>query len=120
MHRFSAKIILLFLGLTTYGVATAGRGIPAPQPPMIVKTAVDVPGRTLIITGRNFGASAPTVILADQIVEVKRFSEREVVVSLPRSLPAATYGVSVTTTGRNQASSNLFSATVPSAGEAGL
>lgn len=120
MYKLSFKTILLIVGLTAYGVAAAGRGIPAPQPPMIVKTAVGGQGKTLIITGRNFGASPPTVMLADQLLDVKHFSEREVVANLPRGLPAATYGVSVTTTGRNQASSNLFSATLLSAGESGL
>ena len=39
---------------------------------------------------------------------MKRFSEHEVVANLPRGLTAATYGVAVTTSGRNRSSSNLF------------
>lgn len=114
MYKLSFKTILLIVGLTAYGVATAGRGLPAPQPPMIVKTAVDPQGKTLIITGRNFGTSTPTVMLADQVLDVKRFSEHEVVATLPSNFTPATYGVSVTTTGRSRASSNLFSTTLPS------
>ena len=117
MHRITIKTLLLIVGLAACGIATAGRGLPAHQPPMIVKTAVDTQEKTLTITGRNFGATTPTVILADQILDVKRFSEHEVVASLPRGLTAATYGVTVTTTSRSRASSNLFSATLPPGGE---
>ncbi|MHB8472496.1 MAG: IPT/TIG domain-containing protein [Gammaproteobacteria bacterium] len=80
-----------------------------------MKTAIDRQGNALIITGRNFGATAPTVTLADQVLEVKHFSEQEVVASLPPGLTAATYGVTVTTNGQSRASSNLFSATLPDA-----
>ncbi len=121
MHKTTIKTIALAMsltgGLTAYGLATAGgRGTPAPLPPMIVKTVVDVQEKVLIITGRNFGATLPTVTLADQVLDVTRFSEREVVAKLPRDLVAATYGVAVitnTSSGRNRISSNLFSATLP-------
>lgn len=46
-------------------------------------------------------------------LDVKRFSQHGVVANLPQGLVSATYGVSVTTGGRNRASSNLFSATLP-------
>ena len=119
MHKVTIKTILLIAGLTACGVATAGgRGTYTPLPPMIVKTVVDVQEKVLIITGRNFGATLPTVMLADQALDVKRFSEHEVVANLPRGLTAATYGVTVTTSGRNRTSSNLFSAALPSAKEA--
>lgn len=117
MHKTTLLAISLTGGLIVCGIAAAGgRGTPVPPPPMIVKTAVDTQEKVLIITGRNFGATAPTVILADQVLDVKRFSEREVVANLPRGLAAATYGVTVitnTSSGRNRISSNLFSATLP-------
>ena len=116
MHKVTRIIqtALLVGGLITCGATTAGgRGAPTLLVPMILKTSMDMQASALIITGRNFGATAPTVTLADQVLEVKRFSEYEVIASLPRGLTAATYGVTVTTRGRNGASSNLFSAALP-------
>lgn len=118
MHNVTIKTLLFVISLTgglgPCGVATAGgRGTAVPPSPMIMKTAVDVKENILIITGRNFGATLPTVTLADQTLDVKGFSEYEVVASLPPGLTSATYGVIVTTSGRNQASSNLFSAALP-------
>ena len=113
MRKASIKTILFIVGLTVASMATAGKGgFPTPLPPMIVKTAVDTQEKALIITGRNFGATMPTVMLADQVLDVKRFSEHEVVASLPRNLTAATYGVILTTSGPTRSSSNLFSATL--------
>ncbi len=103
-------------GIAAGGLAIAsGRGATVSMPPlpMIVKTAIDVRENVLIITGRYFGATVPTVTLADRALNVKRFSEREVVASLPPGLASATYGITVITSGRNPASSNLFSATLP-------
>ena len=115
MQKINTKTFLLIAGLTVCGVATAGGyGFSTPQP-MIVKTSVDTQGKTLIITGRNFGTKAPTVILADQVLDVKRFSEKEVVANLPHGLATANYGVSVTTSGSNRVSSNLFSVALPPA-----
>ena len=111
MPRVNIKAILFIVGLSVASMATAGKGgFPTPLPPMIVKTAVDTQEKALIITGRNFGATMPTVMLADQVLDVKRFSEHEVVASLPRNLTAATYGVMLTTSGPTRSSSNLFSA----------
>lgn len=119
MHKIAIKTILLIAGLSACGIATAGRGgIYTPQPPVIVKTVVDSQEKVLIITGRNFGVTQPTVVLADQALGVKRFSEHEIVVSLPPSLTSGNYGVSVTTGSRNRVSSNIFSATLPTAMEA--
>jgi len=120
MQKINTKTFLLIAGLTVCGVATAGgRGSSTPTPlippPMIVKTSVDTQGKTLIISGRNFGTTTPSVMLADQVLEVKRFSGNEVVANLPHGLAPANYGVSVTTSGKNRASSNLFSAALPPA-----
>ena len=121
MRKANIKTILFIAGLTACGMATAGKGgFPTPLPPMIVKTAVDTQEKALIITGRNFGATMPTVMLADQVLDVKHFSEHEIVANLPRDLATATYGVIVTTTGQNRANSNLFSTTLPSSKKTGL
>jgi len=114
MQHMTIKSILFAVGFGAWGITTAGGlGNIAPQPPMIMKTEVDEKENVLIITGRNFGPTSPSVLLADQALEVKRFSDNEVVASLPQDFASATYGVTVTTGGRNRASSNLFSATLP-------
>ena len=115
MRNVTIKTIFIIIGLATSGYASAagGRGNPGPISPYIVKTSVDAKEKTLIITGRNFGATAPTVMLSDQVLEVKRFSENQVVASLPQPLAAATYGITVTSNGaRNRVTSNLFTATI--------
>lgn len=116
MRKIHTKIFLLIAGLTVCGVVTAGgRGSLLPPLPMIVKISVDTQGKKLIISGRNFGTTTPTVMLADRALDVKHSSENEVVAILPHGLATATYGVSVITSGNNRVSSNLFSATLPSA-----
>ena len=115
MRNVTIKTLLIIIGLAISGYASAagGRGNPGPISPYIVKTSVDMKEKALIITGRNFGVRAPTVMLSDQVLEVKRFSENEVVASLPHPLAAATYGITVTTNGaRNRVTSNLFTATL--------
>lgn len=114
MNKLTIKTVLLVAGLVACGYAAAGGGgTRALLSPTIVKTAMDMQENILIISGHNFGATPPTVMLADQVLEVKHFSEQEVVASLPRGLTAANYGVTVTTNGRNRVSSNLFSTTLP-------
>ena len=115
MHSVTLQALLLAAGLATCGTAPAsGRGTPMPVPPQIMKTAVDVHKNHLVITGRNFGTTLPTVTLADQALDVQHFSEHEVVANLPLRLTAATYGVTMTvSSGRNRAHSNPFSATLP-------
>ena len=114
MYNVTLKTIVIIIGLAACNLVYAGgRGNPGPIPPFIVMTAVDAKKKVLIITGRNFGATAPTVMLADQVLEVKRFTENEVVASLPQPLAAATYGITVTSNGgRSRATSNLFTATL--------
>ncbi len=119
MHKVTIKAILLIAGLTAFGIATAsGRGTITPMPPKIVKTVVDSQEKILVITGHNFGTTLPTVMLADQALEVRRFSQQEIMASLPHSLNTATYSVIITTGGRNRISSNIFSATLFSVKEA--
>lgn len=119
MHKVTIKTILLVAGLSAFGLASAGgRAIPGPQPPLIVKVAVDAKENVLIITGHNFGVIPPIVTLADQTLEVKLSSEHEVVASLPRELTAATYGIAVTTSGPSRVNSNFFSVALPFAAKA--
>lgn len=113
MNKLAIKTVLLVAGLAACGYAAAGgRGISAPKPPTIVKTAVDEHGNALIISGHNFGGTPPTVMLADQALEVKHYSEHEVVVDLPRGLAAANYGVTLIANDSSPVRSNLFSTTV--------
>lgn len=120
MHKVNViKIVLFLIGFGACGVASAGgRVLPSIPPPVIVKVALDPTENVLVITGRNFGETLPTVTLADTALVVKRFSENEVVATLPRGLTPATYGITVTTNGiRHRAVSSLFSATLPGAGK---
>ena len=111
------KTILLIVGLTVFGHAVAGgRGNPGPVPPavlpVIIKTLVNPKENVMVISGRNFGSTAPIVRLADYILDVRRFSEQEIVVSLPRDTQPATYTLTVTTGGRTQYTSSTFHATL--------
>ena len=113
MNKPTLKTVLLVAGLAACGYATAGgRGTSAVKPPTIVKTAMDAHGNALIISGHNFGATRPTVMLADQVLEVKHHSEHEVVADLPQGLAAANYGVTLIANDSTPVRSNLFSTTV--------
>lgn len=114
MHKATISTVLLLAGLTAFGAAAAGgRGNPAPAAPQIMKTVVDEKENVLVIGGRNFGVALPTVRLAEHILHVRQFSQSEIVAHLPADLTSGTYGVSVTTAGGDQISSNLFSAMLP-------
>lgn len=123
MCKVTIKTLLLLSSIAgayaVAGVASAGgRGTYVPPSPTIVKTAIDAKESVLVITGRHFGTVTPTVTLADVVLDVKRFSEYEVVASLPRDLAPATYAVMVITNGpHRRTASNLFSATLPSLGK---
>ena len=115
MYNVTVKTIVIIIGLAACAAAAAagGRGNPGPISPYIVKTSVDAKEKLLIVTGSNFGATAPTVMLSGQVLEIKWFSDNEVVARLPRPLASATYGITVTSNGaRNRFTSNLFSATI--------
>lgn len=105
-------VVALSGGLAASGTTMAG-GRGTSQPPAIVKTAIDAKENVLIISGHRFGETRPTVILSDQVLDVKRFSDTEVVANLPPDIEAATYGVTVITNGQNRVNSNLFSTTLP-------
>ena len=116
MHKASiVKIILIFAGLSASGVALAGgRGLPSLPLPLIVKATMDARENVLIITGHHFGRTPPTVTLAGEVLNVKRFSAHEVVATLPHDLSPATYGITVITNDtRHRAASNLFGVALP-------
>lgn len=113
MFKSPLKIALLAIGITACGYATAGgRPSPGAMPPTIVKVAMDARKNALIITGWNFGSTSPTVRLADEVLDVKSFSDNRVVASLPANIEPATYRLTVTATGRNRLTSDVFSAAV--------
>jgi hypothetical protein len=116
MNNVTLKTVLIAIALTAAGHAAAGgRPDPGVTPPKIMKVAVDNEQNGLIITGRNFGDTSPTVRLADKVLDVKRSSENEIIASLPLGIEPATYGLTVTTAGRNRVTSHPFSVTVPEA-----
>ena len=115
MHKLKFTIhgVLLVAGLIQGGICSAGgHGGPAYVAPTITKTVLHKDRSAIIITGRNFGSSVPTVMLADQVLNVKRYSEQEIVASLPPDYAAATYSLTVTSNGHVRARSEPFSATL--------
>lgn len=74
---------------------------------------VDAKESTLIITGRNFGATPSTVHLAEHVLETKRSSQKEIVAHLPVGIQPATYSLTVTSNGHKRATSNVFNAALP-------
>lgn len=109
MFKFFTNAALFITGLTVFGYAAAGgQGLSEPTPPVVLKTAVDFKARVLVISGRHFGTATPTVKLAGDVLDVRRFSENEIVANLPRNIQAATYGLTVTSGSRYRSTSNLF------------
>ena len=114
MFKPVIKAVLLIVGLAVLGQAVAGgRAISGPVPPVIMKTIVSPQEENvMIISGRYFGTTSPIVRLADNTLDVRRFSEQEIVVNLPRDTQPATYTLTVTTGGRTQYTSSPFHATL--------
>ena len=112
--KFTIQGALLVVGLIQGGICSAGgHGGPAYVAPTITMTALHKDRSAIIITGRNFGSALPTVMLADQVLNVKRYSEQEIVASLPPDFAAATYSLTVISNGQKRARSEPFSATLP-------
>lgn len=114
--KLTIKTILLAAGLTVCGYAAAGgRPIPIAQP-IITKVAMSHEENAIVITGEHFGnASPPTVLLAGQVLKIKRFSESEIVAALPPGIKQATYSLTVTANGHKLATSGVFNASLPGA-----
>ena len=112
MIKFIANALALIVGLALIGqVAAGGRGLPGTPTPVILKVTMDSKENTIVVSGQNFGSMPPTIRLAGQILDVKRFSENEIVASLPRDIQVATYLLTVSSGGRSKATSSPFSAT---------
>ena len=109
MVKFVTNALLLIVGLAFVGHAAAGgRGLPGALSPVILKVTVDSRDNTMVVSGQNFGSTPPTVRLAGQILDVQRFSENEVVASLPRDIQSATYLLTLSTGGHGRATSSPF------------
>lgn len=110
--KIKIRSIVLIAGLGLCDAALAG-GRGTIPPPAIVKATVDAAENVLIISGRNFGKNPPTVLLAEESLPVKRFSEHEVTATLPRGLAQATYGIKVIASHpRRQAASAPFTVAI--------
>lgn len=110
MKKLGLIAVLAVSMLATFGGAAVARTLP--PSPTISMASVEAREHTLTITGRNFGTTAPTVVLAGKVLQVKSFSPGQVVAILPQAIAAATYSLTVITTGRARIPSNEFSTTV--------
>ena len=96
----------LIVGLATMGYAAAGGGgFTQPMSPVVWKTAVDFDENVLVISGHHFGPATPTVNMAGYRLGVLRFTNNEIVASLPTDIEAATYGLTVI---NNRSASDIF------------
>lgn len=112
--KSSLQIMLLVAGLIEGSIVSAGgHGSPGIATPTISKAALHKDRNAIVISGQNFGSTPPTVILANQELEVKRFSQQEIVASLPPGSSAATYRLTVTSNGQNRAISDAFNVALP-------
>lgn len=111
-HESTIKILLLATALIACGPAAAGGPYPSVVPPVITKVMVDAKENVLIITGRGFGVTPPTVRLAEDVLEIKRSSEKEIVAGLPASTQPATYRLTVTSNGHKRVMSDIFNAAI--------
>lgn len=111
-HESTIRILLLTTALIVCGPASAGGTYPSVVSPVITKVMVDAKENVLIITGRGFGATPPTVRLAEDVLEIKRSSEKEIVAGLPAGTQSATYRLTVTSNGHKRAMSDVFHAAI--------
>lgn len=108
MVKNLVKAVTLIIGLAPLtGVVAGGGGLLLPLPPVVWKTAVDLQENVLVISGRRFGTTMPTVRLANYVLRLQRFTENEIVASLPPDIQTATYSLTVTNSSRS--TSDLFS-----------
>lgn len=100
MLKLSQGVLIMSIGLAMFGQSVSAVDTrPRPAEPVILSTEVDLENSLMTISGRNFGKSAPTVRLADHILEVKSSSPTQLVVRLPAGIRLATYLLTVSTTG---------------------
>ncbi len=111
MRKSIVKAALIIIAITSAGnTAGIGRGGPRPIPPVILSVAVDLTDHLMVISGRHFGSSTPTVILAHRVLQVKTSFESRVVVGLPEDIQPGTYRLTVTAGGPYRLTSEVFSA----------
>ena len=96
MVKKLVNTVLLIAGFASMDYAAAGGGgLPQPMPPVVWKTVVDFDENVLVISGHHFGPATPTVNMAGYRLGVLRFTNNEIVASLPTEIEAATYGLTV-------------------------
>jgi hypothetical protein len=106
---FQSLFAIAGLAATTSGFALGGS--PGPVLPVILSVAADFKQQTLVISGRQFGSSLPTVRLANTLLTVKTASTERIVASLPAGIQPATYRLTVTAQdGRRAMTSEVFHA----------
>lgn len=107
----TSKIPLFAAALMVCGhVIAGGRPPTIPLAPVILKVMVDAKENALIISGRHFGDTAPTVYLAEHVLEIKHSSENKIFAKLPPGIESATYSLTVTSNGHKRATSTIFNA----------
>lgn len=84
--------MVLFISLCQYSM---GVGASTPTP-LIQRVEIDSRQRHLVISGSNFGDTAPLVALGGETLSVKRFSAEQVVAALPSGVRPATYRLMLT------------------------
>lgn len=77
MFKSMLRCFLVIVGFGASVCAGAGPGIPRAHPPVILSVSMDSAVNAMIITGRHFGNTAPTVSLAYRVLEVKTFRKTE-------------------------------------------
>lgn len=113
VHRtLIIKALLSAVAVLACGHAVAGGPYSSVAPPVITKVMVDAKENALIIAGRHFGATPPTVHLAEHVLKTKRSSEKEIIVGLPAGIQPATYSLTVTSNGHKRATSDVFHAAI--------
>jgi len=109
MYKSNIHTAMVAIALATSGHAdAAGPGTPRVATPVILSTSVDFDDKVIVITGKEFGKTEPKVRLANHVLTVRSFTDGQVVANLPTDIPPATYRLTVSTGGPNQATSNPF------------
>ena len=82
--------------LATFGQpASAFQQVSSAPEPKILTVAVNPTENFLVLRGKDFGSTLPTVYLGGEALPVKSFSPSQVVAALPAALPPAFYRLSL-------------------------
>jgi hypothetical protein len=116
MRKLTLHSLIVIASLATSPMALAngaGAGTSTRVAPVILSATADLDQSTLVISGHYFGSTAPTVRLANQVLEVQRVSTDEIVARLPADIRPATYRLTVTARhGARAITSDAFHATL--------